>query len=70
MVTLGSMIITTFLLILSLIIDMLLYDVSFLNALKMILGIDKSIGSNYLIYATIFGLASAITIDYRRRKTQ
>ncbi|WNF38695.1 hypothetical protein RJD24_09840 [Bacillaceae bacterium IKA-2] len=70
MVTLGSMIIATFLLLLSLVIDMLLYGVSFSKALKMIFDADESIGSNYLIFAFIFGLIFAITVDYRRRKPQ
>ncbi|QOY36417.1 hypothetical protein AWH56_001605 [Anaerobacillus isosaccharinicus] len=68
MVTLGSLIIMTFVFLVILIIDMFLYEVSFLGAIQLIFELHLTSGRIYLLFGILFGFASAIIVDFRRKK--
>ncbi len=70
MVTFATVVVTFFILVMIIIIDMLLYDVSFLTAAQMLFLTHMSVGKTYLIITAIFGFGSAILIDFRRIKSQ
>ncbi|MFN7249320.1 MAG: hypothetical protein ACK4M9_00770 [Anaerobacillus sp.] len=69
MVTLGSFITFTIILLVITIIDTILYDVSFLGAMQLMFVFHISVGRLYLLFAAIFALVSAIIVDFRRKKT-
>ena len=69
MVTFAS-ILTAFLLFgLVTTVNMFIYKVSLLSALQLVFDVHLSIGGIYLVTGALFGLAAAIVIDIRRRKT-
>jgi hypothetical protein len=69
MVTLGSIITFTIIFLVITIIDAILYGVSFLGALHLMFVIHISAGKMYLLFASVFGLLSAIVVDFRRKKS-
>jgi hypothetical protein len=69
MVTIGSLITFTIIVVVITIIDTILYEVSFFGALQLLFVFNIGTGKMYLLFAAIFGLFSAIIVDFRRQKT-
>lgn len=69
MVTLGSLITMTLIFLVILIIDMFLYEVSFLGAIQLMFELHLTSGRMYLFWAICFGFLSAMIVDFRRHKS-
>ncbi|WP_096200814.1 hypothetical protein [Bacillus sp. FJAT-45350] len=70
MVTFGTFLTFFSFTFLVLYLDTQLYDVSFVQALHLMLDVHMSLGRVYLYGAVAIGIGVAFVVDYRRKKSQ
>lgn len=68
MVTVAILLVTIFLLILIIGIDMFLFQTSLTTTVVMLFDIHMGLGKKYLMFAIFIAFISALIVDFRRKK--